>query len=394
MGTMISLDIGRFEIDYGKNDYYFDHSALFQAGDRKKVTYYYANNEQVERYGYSKTLGKIKDRLDLIGYSLKEVEKEFYKTVSEKYELSGFLKFDKLLSFVKTIDIDEITRNGVDWEADYDIHFGLGYLINYPKFQNLLPKRFKREKFGEEDYNLFHPYLLLRLLAENPRNQSYDVIWEIGDTINSGWVRWKDVRPKVTDNQSILVVTEGTTDTKIINRAMDVLYPHVSDIFRYIDMQDNYPFTGTGELTKFYKGLAKIRVQNRMLFIFDNDTDGISKYIELRKLTNVPSNLVVCHLPNLDCFNNFLTIGPTGESYSNINGLAVSIECFLDFSFGDTTPIVRWGGFNEKMKQYQGSLSNKDSYTKQFTPTNLSKNKYNLSKLEHLLKHLIKQVSS
>jgi len=235
-------------------------------------------------------------------------------------------------------------------------------------------------------------YLLLRLLAENPKNHDLDVIWRIGDVIDSGWVKWSDVKPRVADNKCIWIVTEGSSDTKILERSIEIIKPHVKDIFKYIDMQDNYPFTGTGQLTNFYKGLIKIHVLNKMLFIFDNDTEGIVKFKELSIIKNKPTNLILCHLSNLESFNNFSTIGATGEQSFNINGKAVSIECFLDLNFGNSKPIVQWGGYNEKAKQYQGSLMNKDSYTRTFTIKNIKSGKYDLSKLITLLDYLFKYI--
>jgi hypothetical protein len=47
MGSMISLAVGRLEIDWGKNNGFVDHSALFQANDVRQIPYYYAGKEIV-----------------------------------------------------------------------------------------------------------------------------------------------------------------------------------------------------------------------------------------------------------------------------------------------------------------------------------------------------------
>ena len=388
MGTMISLDIGKFEIDYGKNDYFYNHSALFQNGDRKKILYFFSDDYTDIKYGYQKKLGLIKDRLDLLGFTIVSLKNAYEAIIKTKYELRGFLKFEQLAYFLKSIDISEIVANGVDWSKNHPVGFGLMYLVNYKKFSKYLPKNFRKKRFDEESYSYLPMYLLLRLLAENPKNHDFDVSWKIGDTIESGWVKWSDVKPKINENQYVWIVTEGSSDSKVIQRAINTLHPHVADIFRYIDMQENYPFTGTGELTKFFKGLAKIGVLNKMLFIFDNDTEGLAKYEELTNLKERPANLMVCHLPNMDCFNDFLTTGATGEQRCNINGKAVSIECFLDLSYGQPNPLIRWGGYNEKKNKYQGSLVNKDSYLREFTDSNLRTGNYDLSKINFLIKHI------
>jgi hypothetical protein len=398
MGTYSSLDIGRFEIDWGKNEYFFDHRAIFQENDRKKVTYYYAGDETKIKYAYTKKLGLIKDRLDLLGYSIENLKREYENIITTRYELKGFMSFDKLLFFIKSIDIKELTEKGIDLKKITDslgsigITYGLGYLINHSSFSKYIPKYFRKKNFDETSYSYLPMYLLLRLLAENPNNHDLDVIWRIGDVIDSGWVTWNDVRPKVPDDKCVWIVTEGSSDTKILERSIEVIKPHVKDIFKYIDMQDNYPFTGTGQLTNFYKGLVKIHVINKMLFIFDNDTEGMLKFRELNLLKKKPANLLLCHLPNLESFNDFPTIGATGEQTFNINGKAVSIECFLDLNFADSKPMIQWGGYNDKAKQYQGSLIDKDSYTRAFTLKNIKNGKYDLSKITVLLDYLFKHI--
>ena len=155
-------------------------------------------------------------------------------------------------------------------------------------------------------------------------------------------------------------------------------------------MKDNYPFTGTGSLYNFASGLTKIKIQNKTIIIFDNDEAGIFSHKKcLEKLDAIP-NLKFYHLPDMDEFNEFLTVGPTGDVYENINGKAVSIECFLDLSFDtDRIPKVRWTAYNEKSGQYQGALIGKDDYTRVFKRS-LSDEKYCKEKLNYLINDLIK----
>lgn len=392
MGTMSSLDIGRFEIDYGKNEYFTDYRPLFQLADKKKVTYYYSNNHTETMYAYSKKLCYIKDRLDLLGYTIDELRKEYDHAISNRYELRNFMSFDKLAQFLKNIDITDIANNGVVWDPIPYVVYGLGYLVNNKKLSNYLPKYFRKKNYDEESYCYLPKYLLLRLLAENPKNSDLEVSWRIGAVVENGYIDWNDVEPIIPEDKRVWIVTEGSSDTKIFQRAINKLYPHVSDVFQYIDMQENYPFTGTGELTKFYKGLSKIRVLNRMIFIFDNDTEGLSKYNELKVLKGIPKNIILCHLPSLSIFDNFATIGPTGEQVANINGKAVSIECFLDLNYNGKNAIVRWGGYNDRMKQYQGSLIDKDSYAKGFTNAEIDSGKYDLTNIKILVEYLFKTI--
>ena len=45
MGSMIHLTLGRITLDWGKNEGFTNHSALFRPGDLTQVPYYYAADE-------------------------------------------------------------------------------------------------------------------------------------------------------------------------------------------------------------------------------------------------------------------------------------------------------------------------------------------------------------
>jgi hypothetical protein len=92
MGSMIHLAVGRLEIDWGKNQGFRDHSALFQRErDVTDVPYYYVGEEDgtdfegktkwkplVEyKEGLSKPLPLVIDRLNLLGHTYERCEKEF-----------------------------------------------------------------------------------------------------------------------------------------------------------------------------------------------------------------------------------------------------------------------------------------------------------------------------
>jgi hypothetical protein len=88
-------------------------------------------------------------------------------------------------------------------------------------------------------------------------------------------------------------------------------------------------------------------------------------------------------LPELDEFTYFLTVGPTGETYENINGKAVAIECFLDFT--KFNPKIRWTNYSKDYDAYQGSLENKDAYVRNFKNVRQTADNYNFIKLTKLL---------
>ncbi len=105
----------------------------------------------------------------------------------------------------------------------------------------------------------------------------------------------------------------------------------------------------------------------------------------------MPISLFILVLPVLDDLTHITTIGPSGESIEDVNGKAVSIECFLDFNFGPkTSPAIRCTSFNANLGVYQGELLNKEQYTRAFFESANKDRTYDLQKLRYLWTHLLK----
>jgi hypothetical protein len=202
---------------------------------------------------------------------------------------------------------------------------------------------------------------VLRLLAENPENLNLDVTWDITPLIESGWAKQDEFRAELPPEKCFLVVTEGSSDAKIIKKALQLFRPYISDFFRFVDMEEGYPFSGTGNLHKFTQGLISIAVQNNTVIVYDNDAEGIAKMQTTKKLS-IPPNMRVMKLPDMSEFSNFKTIGPTGTEQTDINGRAAAIECFSGLNRdGLTEPIVRWTAFNKDLDLYHGSFSKRQN---------------------------------
>lgn len=82
MKSFIRLGINKMEIDWGKHFELINHSKLFQEKDYLNNMPYYTiddNDNEIIRYGLGakKKLYEVKERLDLLGYSLKEIEELF-----------------------------------------------------------------------------------------------------------------------------------------------------------------------------------------------------------------------------------------------------------------------------------------------------------------------------
>ena len=392
MGTMITLGVGKLEINWGKNDFYENFRDLFQPNDWKDIKYYYADNVVESKKGYSRELALVKPRLDLLGYTLENIKAIYESAYTEYCDVMGeyadsVLTFEEYFNVFSKINLSKVNTLTEDDDWDFG-EYVTKCIFEDKEIQRLLKKYSLGRKSGEFYENL-PPRLLVRVLCENPTAKDLPLQWYMADHVQNGWSKEEDLSPKLEDKDKILIVTEGKSDTFILQTSINKLFPAISDFFYFIDMEENYPFTGTGNLYNFASGLTKIKIQNKTIIVFDNDEAGIFSYKKCKEKLDAISNLKFYHLPNMDEFKYFLTVGPTGDSYQDINGKAVSIECFLDLDFNSSkAPKVRWTIYNEKSNKYQGALISKDEYTRTFKK-HLEDKHYRKDKLYFLINDLI-----
>ena len=190
MGSMISLGVGRMEIDWGKNNIFKNHSALFQTSDVKMIPYYYVDDDGnpliVEQEGYSRKLRLVKPRLDLLGYTLEMIEEKYNQLKNDClcHGIKNILSYETFSKILKEIDVRRI--NTPELAAEYDEHgYDFGEFVRrciIPEkeiHQRLLDAVHGDEfelRFGlEEFFENMDPYIILRLLAENESCRELDV---------------------------------------------------------------------------------------------------------------------------------------------------------------------------------------------------------------------------
>lgn len=401
---MIHLAVGRLEVDWGKNNFFTDHGALFQSTDIKLVPSYYAGDDWPEgdpivemNEGFGKPLRQVLARLELLGYTLRAVE-HHYNRLHQFHDLDeDALPFDELRQALLRVDVN--TVSGI-YRDDYEP----GEFVRKEILERLALDSEQHDYVGpglrpdhwEVDLLLenFGANGALRLLAENSANLDLDVSWDFTPLVESGWATRDQFRAGPSPEQCFLIVTEGSSDAKIIQKALKLFRPHIADFFRFVDMEEGYPFTGTGNLHRFTQGLISIGIQNNIIIVYDNDAEGIAKMQATRRLS-LPTNMRVMQLPSLDEFLNFKTIGPTGIGRADINGKAAAIECYLDLEKdGLPGPIIRWTIFNRELEVYHGELQHKTQYMKNFLELRAPSASYNSKKIETVLNSLVSECVS
>ena len=389
---MIHLSVGNLDIDWGKNRGFTDHSPIYQPEDVTKVPSWYVKDHENAKddswtlyaeynEGYSSPLWKVVERLNLLGYTLTVIQKQYDHDIAEYTYEDGpsSPSFDVLKQLFINCDVSMLVDDDrqINRHLDKDFIYHLTSLLNdsNKEVAGYLPEIF------EGEFERIAPYTFLHLFSLNPNALQLPIRWDFDGLVQSGWApRNEFVRPLDQPNR-FLIVTEGSSDAEIIKHAFSILKPHIQDFFTYVDMNEGYPFTGTGNLVNFVKGLISIGVQNNVIVVFDNDAEGAASYYKCLDM-NIPSNMRVMKLPDLLQFQLFDTIGPEGSHKSNINGRAAAIECYLDIG---SNPTVRWNNFNHSQQIYHGVLVAKDEHKKKFLNQRVKDDNYDYSKLNEVI---------
>ncbi|WP_378943259.1 HEPN/Toprim-associated domain-containing protein [Paracoccus sp. R86501] len=341
MGTYSDFRIGNFHLESGGNFSTTTHQSIYLPTDSVTLNREY-EPKQVE--GFRATLRSILPRLELLGSTLPAIKHRFdnpYVTYDEPHDIP----FADVLKLVRNVDLASLVE-----DDSTDDHAGLLPAEYQKRLEDPVNGRYGQSPSWDLSTLLdrLNPYDTLRVLAERPENLDLVVQWDFMDVVESGYFERKDFSVGA-DGQGFLLVTEGTSDTKVIQHAFAILRPEIADFFQFVDMEDNYPFGGHGNLMNFMTGLRSIGKADGVLAIFDNDTVGVLSLAALKKLGGINA----IKLPDLEEFKSFPTIGPSGEHLADINGKAAAIECYLKLP---PDCRIRWTNYEQRAGTYQGSI--------------------------------------
>lgn len=429
MGTEISLNVSDMTVCWSKNSLGIDHGGLFQEGD------HYVNLNEGEGSDdgddsasadyilynsvLRKPLSEVKCRLEMLGFTIENAEKEYELLVKniianeDSYseyagegidKSAGLMAFSEFLDFMNGVSLNKLNNEFIscgDSHKEMEMIKGRfnndDFLKRIPLYGDHLNNAWSEKSTFGTLIGILHPYTTMRLLSENEENLSEYVTWDYGALVSNGWANIADINTGARRANRFLIVTEGSSDSHILKKALRLLRPDIEDFFYFIDVDAGHPFPGTGNLIKFADGLVKIDIQNLTLFVLDNDSEGIDAYRRIKQM-QLPHNIDCIHLPDLNEFEKFPTVGPNGLTEDNINGRAVAIECFLDLTYTEhEKAMIRWSNYKKDMDTYQGALENKDYYTKKFMKLKQGGEdyeSYDLSKMATLVDCMIKACSN
>lgn len=362
MGTYCSITFDDYSVFDYKNWYFQEIvNLIFQPEDfvveqrknstRNKMVWgdtFDGDEEQYEFKGFMQSVKVCRQRLEIYGFSLKKVKKEFNQAKKIAKE-EGFYSFP--LSRVSFDDYQNEIRLIVSQKEK-----------NYDQLYTNLKDSLIAGDLGIYGQSIeCHIYSILNILPDDAI-----VEYDLSDIIQSGWVDDKIAR--TVDYEKIIVLTEGKTDVEFISKSIKKLYPHLKNYYHFIDFQEYRIESNASALVKLVTAFAAANVKHPIIALFDNDTTGL---MEMNKLNTkyLTENIRVLKFPDISLAKKYPTIGPTGKKIMNVNGLACGIELYLGKDIltkeGNLIPI-RWKNFNEKERKYQGEVIEKTFVQEEF----------------------------
>ena len=337
---------------------------------RKWVKYYAEEYDEEEDninvVFYSSPARIIKERLELIGYSLTNAKRAYYHYLDSdisKYKKSAESRdsnsYQSQLKILSSINLDK-------W-------------LSTPK--EIYDKELTQSRYDEcFGFSCIDLNVTLRLVLEVlPENEN--VIYNVTDLILRGYFHIEEDLVKYANNilssqdyynynnSKCIILTEGKSDTLILSESLKLLYPHLSDYFTFMDFDGAKVGGGAGSLATMVKSFSGAGIINRVVAVFDNDTAARAalKGIQNARISN---NIKVYTLPDIEILKDYPTIGPSGMVNMNVNGLAGGIEAYLGKSSltdddGNFYP-VQWTGLDSGLQKYQGEITEKDKVQKKF----------------------------
>jgi len=328
---------------------------------------------------YRALLRHVIQRLDILGFTLPVVQREFQEIKTDEVEKlkewaeddSGYWQEEiKILESSTFDDYVQAFRSILSSKV-HTVH----YLKEFPDASPLIKYILK----DHDDFYWGFPCAdiraFIRTALEAAPNDA-DVIQDLTEVVQAGYY---DADDTVSDmayhelvgdypiHSKIVVLTEGTTDTEILKPSFELLYPHLYDYYSFMDFGMRPP-GGVGSLVNAVKSFAGAGIQNRTIALFDNDTAAFSA-VETLKGIDIPPNIAIRHYPDMSLALTYPTIGPGGLQHQDINGLACSIELYFGKDVlevdGNLTP-VQWKGYDERLRRYQGEILRKEDLKNRF----------------------------
>ena len=402
MGSYAILSLGSLELGSTRNDIDPGLISIFRPSDKRTERLDRRNRRQLAKYveedfideydennpftsvEYRCTAAAARDRLDLKGFTYEVAEANFKRELEatvQHYE--GYIRdrfhshiFEEMLGVLRPLTVrswlealgrikeERLTEEILDGLPGNDSQLPLlRYMLQsswgfygFPGVDNRHVVRIALETASPQDHLI---YDLSPLVADGLVDETDDLVAAAENLMNEDFLL----------SQRVIVLTEGDTDRRILERSLRLLYPHLAEYFHFFDFTGRKVGGGAGELANLVRAFTAADVRHRILALFDNDTAAKAALNGL-DTDSLPNNIAVRHYPSLPLAKDYPTLGPSGAARMDVNGLAGSLEIYLgeDALRGDDSVFspVQWTGYDRRVRAYQGEILDKQNVLDRF----------------------------
>ncbi len=332
------LEIGSRSLLGCRNGYLPDLAALFTEGELV---------QDDEVYGYASTVQRMRDRLQLQGFTASRARAELDEAVQAWHAEHPNPAADELGVPVRdgAMICSELADyvNSTDEWASYDLPEDVQWRLD--------------------------SRALLRLALDVSTDADRAVYYNLDDLR-----RWRLLAPGtpitwnsreerlrgIATDAPLVILTEGSSDSQLLSEAIRVTHPHLVEFLRFMDFGSGAEGSA-GSLVKLVRSFMGVSIANRVLAVADNDTAAYDALNRLKR-ERLPDEYRVMHYPDLPLLRQYPTLGPqlADPVLMDVNGKAGSLEMYLGSELltvdGALVP-VQWTGYVEGQKSYQGAIA-------------------------------------
>jgi|HigsolmetaGSP11D_1036233.scaffolds.fasta_scaffold00324_4 hypothetical protein len=383
MGSYATFYFSNFEVCSFKSYIEPIVMTLFRESDRKQIKWIDDDGEERVTFQYCNTISTIKLRLNVMGFNLANTINEFNKYNSEPIFVSEYTgeKFED-------ISVDDYTFENWLKAMKYIVtseHYAFELKDKIKPRENPLLYHVLSEHYDGESYYGFKCSdirFVLRALLELFDDED-EVILDYSDLVDGGYYSEEEkicesllqsMANTYINNEKIILISEGSSDITVIRRTMEYLFPDIVDYYSFMDFNQSNASGSASSLVGYIKAFIGSGIRNRIIALFDNDTAAEEAILALNKIA-VPPNIRVLRYPYLEMASRYPAIGPTGIEFTDINGLACSIELYLgrdilinndEYDYPTKYIPVQWKGYSQSLRKYHGELLNKEQILKKY----------------------------
>jgi hypothetical protein len=363
MGSYCSIEFDDMPVDWAKSMVPDDYCAVFQESDR--VVRVPDDEEERLAIIYEAPREVVLLRLALLGCTAAVARERLEIWLRQEQEIRD--ENDDISNVLRTFTAD-------DWYA----RVPRCLKIRYKDKQSLdfIDQQMCSLQDGWLHFDGYQSLVGLRALLDACPDVKL-VKLDISDLVDGGYIEPEDlicetrrrddpVQPRPL--AATVVLAEGSSDIRVLQKSLAVLFPERKDYFSFFNHAELNVDGGTGYLIKFLKAFAAAQVPFRMIAVFDNDTVGVQAFHQANAL-GLPANIIIVHLPDIELARAYPTVGPQGNHTMNVNGQAASIELYLGRSALTDNGVLRpvqWTGYVQAASRYQGEVQGKGEVERAF----------------------------